>query len=55
MNVSVMPFTTRMRSAKPSWAQLFVEVLDAESFSKIDVEWLPLDETIVLQTEEEPA
>jgi hypothetical protein len=44
----------RMRSASPSWARLFVELSEPDE-SSVAVEWLQLDEVIVLETLTEPA
>lgn len=53
MNAPATLFGPRMRSTSPSWAKLFIEILDNDCGS-IDVQWLQADETIVLETEPEP-
>ncbi len=47
-------FGARLRAATPSWSSLSVELQDADS-GNIDVEWLPMEETIVLESEAELA
>jgi hypothetical protein len=47
-------FGARPRSSTPAWSALRVELQHADS-GNIDVEWLQMDETIVLETEAETA
>jgi len=45
-------FGSRLRSTTPTWSTLSIELRDADC-GNIDVEWLPMEETIVLETEAE--
>jgi hypothetical protein len=51
---SSLSIGTGMRSPSQSWARLFVELIEPDE-SSVAVEWLQLDEVIVLETLAEPA